>query len=299
MRRYRFITIATVLLALLSLGGCRSSSPPAESGRRYEVRGQVLGVRPEIREIRLAHEEIPGYMPAMSMSFGVKDVSLLTGLQRGDLVRATMVVTETDAWLSAIEKAGHGPVAEETEADAATTPARPAPDLLEPGQPVPDETFTDQHGRAFHLADTRGTAVALTFIYTRCPLPNFCPRMDRNFLAAQRQIAARAELRDRVQLLSVTFDPAFDTPAVLAQHASSIGADLASWRFLTADQETIDAFATRFGVAIVREVDGRVDITHNLRTAVIAPDGRIAKIFSGTDWTADELVATLAATLGS
>jgi protein SCO1/2 len=262
------------------------------------VRGQVLGVRADIREVRMAHEEIPGYMPAMRMSFGVRDVALLQGLTRGDLVRATLTVTDDDAWLSAIEKTGHAEVRPGPEEEAAAAAAAAPHELLEPGQPVPDEEFFDQNGERLKLADLQGRALALTFIYTRCPLPTFCPLMDRQFLAAQQKVAG-TPLEGRVTFLTVTFDPAFDTPAVLRQHAVRIGADLASWRFLTADQATIDRFAGRFGVSVIREEDGLADITHNLRTAVIGPDGRLATILPGGDWTPDQLVAALAAALGS
>jgi protein SCO1/2 len=292
MRRF---VIFLMLCGLLPIMSCGKPAPPPE--RTHEVTGQVLGVRPEIREVRLAHDEIPGYMPAMAMSFAVKDPSLLQGLQRGDMVRATLVVTDTDAWLSSIDRTGHAPVVEAADTDEAQSPAAPPPDLLEPGQPVPDLTFTDQDDRTFMLAGVRGRAVALTFIYTRCPLPNFCPRMDRLFLAVQKEVAGRQDLRGRVQLVSVSFDPAFDTPAVLKQHAASIGADLDSWRFVTADPGAIDSFATRFGVSIVRETNGTLEITHNLRTAVIGPDGRLLKVFPGSDWTPQQVVAELAAAL--
>jgi protein SCO1/2 len=290
--------VRLVLLPFLvffgSGAGCRAAD---RAGKTYPVTGQVLGIRPDIRELRLAHDEIPGYMPAMSMSFAVKDLRLLDGLSRGDLVRGTLVVTETDAWLSTLDRTGHQPVPESADEAGASGPAAAPAELVEPGQPVPEATFTDQDGKPYDIHGARGRAVALTFIYTRCPLPTFCPRMDRQFLAAQNAIAARPDLRGRVQLLTISFDPAFDTPAVLRQHAASLGADLSSWRFLTADAETVERFATRFGVSIVREGDGTADITHNLRTAVIGPDGRVVEIYTGGDWTPEQLVADLAAAL--
>ncbi len=273
----------------------------APAQKEYPLRGQVLAVRPDIREVRISHEEIPGYMAAMTMSFGVKDAAELAGLGRGDVVAATLVVTDTDAWLIGLKKVGHAEV-EESEAGAsgsASAPARPAPELLEPGQAVPDEAFVDQNGQPFSLAAARGKAVALTFIYTRCPLPNFCPRMDRHFLAAQRLVAARPSLEGRVQFVSVSFDPAFDTPPVMKQHMASIGADASSWHFVTADQDTIERFATRFGVSIVREDAGTLEIVHNLRTAILAPDGRLVTILNGGDWTPEQLLSQLAAILTS
>ncbi len=292
------MTRATPLLLLL-LTGAACAPGPTPAQKTYPLRGQVLAVRPDIREVRVSHEAIPGYMEAMTMSFSVRDAAELAGLARGDLVSATLVVTDSDAWLSDLRKVGHAEVKDDDE-DAASSPAaRPAPELLEPGQPVPEEAFVDQDGRPFSLASVKGKAVALTFIYTRCPLPNFCPRMDRHFLAAQRMVATRPGLKDKVLFVSISFDPSFDTPPVLRQHMASIGADPASWRFVTGDQQAIERFSTRFGVSIVREEAGSLEIVHNLRTAVVAPDGRLVTILTGGDWTPEQLVAALAATLAS
>jgi protein SCO1/2 len=301
---------AWVVLGAGVLAGCWTG--PSTEQRNYELRGQVVALRPEIREVRLAHDEIPGYMPAMTMSFGVKDPRLLQPLERGDLIRATLVVTSDDAWLAAVEKTGHAAVPEPGPEAAESAAAPPPPDLLDPGQAVPDERFTDHTGRPFSLSDLRGRAVAVTFTYTRCPLPTFCPLMDRRFAETQRLVQARDDLRGRVQLLSVTLDPAFDTPAVLFDHARSLGADPATWRFVTGAHETLDRFATRFGVSVVRETGGGTGsggpgagstsgagaITHNLRTAVIAPDGRLSQVFAGAEWTAETLVEALVSVQG-
>lgn len=286
---------SSLLAVSLLVAGCGSTSPDV---RTYEVRGQVLGVRPEIREVMLAHEEIVGYMPPMSMSFGVKDAALLSGLQRGDLIRATLHVAETDAWLSTIEKTGHAEVTPEPE--PGTDPAKPAggpTTLLEPGQPVPETTLTDQDGKPFSIADARGKAVALTFIYTRCPLPTFCPLMDRHFAAAQRLIENRPDLRGRARLVSVSFDPTYDTPTVLREHAARVGAKPDAWRFVTADVDVIDGFALAFGVSVIRDEKDAANIVHNLRTAVVGPDGRVRTILSGGDWTPEQLVRELASSL--
>jgi protein SCO1/2 len=276
-------------------GGC-GTTPPEE--RNYEIRGQIVGLRQDTREVRLAHEDIPGLMQGMTMSFGVQEGESLEGLQLGDLVRATLIVSDFNARLAGIERTGHAPLEKDANPDPlASPPARPPLDLLEPGQPVPDQSFIDQDGQPFSLASTRGRAVALTFIYTRCPLPDFCPLMDRNFLAAQRAVEARTDLQGRVQFLSVSFDPEFDTPPVLRRHAETLGAHLDTWRFLTAGPDAIDDFATRFGVSVAREDGGT--LAHNLRTAVIGPDGLVLVLLSGTDWTAAQLVSELAAALKS
>lgn len=287
--------IRGLILVLLLLAGACGKTPPQ---RTYELKGQVLGVRTDVREVRIAHEDIPGLMPGMMMSFAVRDGRLIDGLQPGDLVEGTLVVVDTDAWLSRIERVGHAPIPEETAAAEAESALATAPiDLLEPGEPVPDATFRDQADDAFTFSDAHGKAVALTFIYTRCPLPTFCPRLDRNFRTAQQLAARRGDLRGKTQLLTISFDPAFDTPDVLRAHATALGADLTSWKFLTADKNTVEQFATQFGVSTIADDGG--GITHNMRTAIIGPDGRLRQILNGSDWTPDDLVTALAAALAS
>jgi protein SCO1/2 len=229
-------------------------------------------------------------MDAMTMSFAVRDRRLLDGRARGDLVRGTLAVTGSDAWVSALERTGTAPVVDDTE-----PPAGPAPalTLLEPGQPVPDEIFVDQDGKPWRPSSLAGMAYAMTFIYTRCPLPTYCPMMDRNFRSAQQEIAGRPGVRDRVRLVTVSFDPDFDTPVVLKKHAESIGADLSTWVFVTAVPSIVDGFAARFGLSVMRGDREFADITHNLRTAVVAPSGKLVKVYNGNDWTAAQLVADL------
>ncbi|HEX5475717.1 MAG TPA: SCO family protein [Vicinamibacterales bacterium] len=280
--------IATLFLLMgaggLLLAGCGRRAP------RYELQGQVLALsaspasgRPEVT---VKHKDIRGFMPAMTMAYRVKDARLLSGLAPGDLVTATLVVDGDDAYLSAITKTGTAPLPA-----AGLVPH--VMDLLEPGDRVPDVPLTDQDGHPVRLSDWHGQVVAVTFIYTRCPLPNFCPLMDRNFKAVQAQVERDAVLAGHVHLLSVSFDPAHDTPAVLKTHASALGADTRVWTFATAPVPTIDAFASRFGVSVMRQTDRTQSVTHNLRTAVIDPEGRLVTIHSGNDWTPDTLVTDL------
>jgi protein SCO1/2 len=145
------------------------------------------------------------------------------------------------------------------------------------------------------LSAWRGSAVVVTFIYTQCPLPDFCPLLDRRFAAIQAAAADDPALAGRVRLLSVSFDPDTDTPEVLTAHAAKVGA-LGDWHFATAPREVVDRFAASFGVNVIREADRT--ITHNLRTAVIGPDGRVAVLRSGNDWTADDVLADLRQALG-
>lgn len=264
-------------LALVLVAGCSRA-------REYELRGQVLSVDRDRQEITVKHEDIVGFMPAMTMPFRVKDPSELESRVPGELIRATLIVGDGDVHLEGVTRTGEAPLTE--------TPP-PKFDLLQPGEVVPDEPFVDQNGASRRLSDWRGKAVAVTFIYTRCPLPDFCPRMDQHFAAVRKEVASDPALRDRVHLLSISFDPEFDRPPVLKAHAARAGTDGRGWSFVTGDRDDIDRFASRFGVSIIREDQSRQEIVHNLRTLVIDPKGRLVRVFSGNDWTPPVLIDTL------
>jgi len=277
----RAVVLATFLIVAI---GCSQAEPP----RSYELQGQVLVVRPETDEILVKHEDIKGFMPAMTMPYKVKDRALLNGRAPGDLITATLQVEPELAWLSAITKTGSAPIPE----DAITKiPAAANISLLKPGDVVPDTPLLDQEGVPLALSDLRDTAVVVTFIYTRCPLPQFCPLMDRRFGEIQSLVAGTDTLRGRVRLVSISFDPAHDTPAVLRAHAAKVSANPSVWRFATAGEEVVDRMAATFGVNVMREKDGTV--THNLRTAVIDPQGRVVSIHDSNAWTAASIVNEL------
>jgi protein SCO1/2 len=143
------------------------------------------------------------------------------------------------------------------------------------------------------MGSLRGHRVALTFTYTRCPMPDFCPLMDKQFAQLQAEVSKTPELAD-VRLVSATLDPEFDTPAVLAQHAKALGADSRRWHFVTGDRDEVLAFAKRFGV-VTEPGEPGTPVVHNLRTAVIDAQGRLVKAYSGSAWSPAELVADLRA----
>lgn len=273
-------TAVALLLVAVALG-CTPS-------REYELRGQVLAVDAERGELTIRHDDIPGFMPGMTMPFKVTDPNGMQGRVPGDLVRATLVVKETEAYLSRVERVGHVPLQEDDVPPAASP-------IAMPGDIAPDMRFVDQSGQERRLSDFRGSVVAVTFIYTRCPVPNFCPLMDRNFATVQRELAATGGPGQRAHLVSVSFDPEFDTPAVLAAHAARVGADTNSWSFVTGTREELEPFAKAFGVTMIRSDADQIEIIHNLRTAVIDPQGRIVTIFSGNDWTPTDLLRAMRA----
>jgi len=272
-------------LAALALGlaaACRAAPPP----KQYALTGQVLAVHTDPPRLTVRHDDIEGLMPGMTMTFEVRPASLLSGRTAGELVRATLEVTDATGVLVAITHVGLAPVPD--------SPAGAlAAGLLETGDVVPDTALIDQDDRRRPFSEWRGHLTVVTFTYTRCPLPAFCPLMDQNFATLQRAIAEDGRLRGRVRLVSVTVDPDFDTPAVLRAHAARRRADPAVWTFLTGDRLTVERFAARFGVSVLRESPAAADITHNLRTAIVGPDGRVRQIHTGNAWTPGSLLANL------
>jgi protein SCO1/2 len=276
----------------LVIAGAAAGCSRQPEARTYELKGQILVVRPETNEVLVKHEDIPGFMPAMTMPYVVKDPRLLEDRAAGDLITATLQVDPALAHLTAITKTGSAPLPD----DARTTiPAAAGVELLKPGDVVPDTVLTDQDARSITLQAFKGSATAVTFIYTRCPLPQYCPLMDRRFAEVQQLGATDPSIRGKFRLLSVSFDPKFDRAAVLRQHARTLDADPAVWTFATADEAVVDRFAARFGVNVIRESNDT--ITHNLRTAVIAPSGRVTALLDSNAWTAEDLIRELKAAL--
>lgn len=268
-----------LMAACLAASGCAPS-------REYELVGQVLAVDPARQEITVRHEDIRGFMPGMTMPFKVKEGQLLDGRMPGDLIKATLVVKDSQGYLSAISTTGHTALTE-------PVPPRAPLDVLEPGDLVADVQLTDARGKPHGLTDWRGRLLVVTFTYTRCPLPDFCPRMDRHLAAVQRDVLADSSLRERIRLLSVSVDPKHDTPQVLSVHARKVAADPAVWRFATGEPDAIGKFVSQFGVSVIRDGANGNDIVHNMRTAVIGVDGRLLKVFNGTDWKPEEFMRTL------
>jgi protein SCO1/2 len=255
--------------------------------KQYPIDGQILAVALERKELTIKHNDIAGLMPAMTMSFPVSDPKLLEGRTPGELVTGTLEVDDAFGKIIALTHVGSAPMPEVESTMAAL--------LLSVGDPVPDAALIDQANQRRSLSEWHGSFAIVTFIYTQCPLPNFCPLMDQNFRTLQGELADDPVLRGRVKLITITFDPAHDTPAVLAEHARKLKADPAVWTMLTGDQVTIDRVAARFGISAFRPTDGPAQITHNLRTAIISPDGKLLQVYSGNEWTPGTILSDLRA----
>ena len=274
---------ALILFAALAGFACRA---PAPAPRTFELKGQILAIDQARQEITVSHADIPGFMPAMTMPYKVRDANLLKGRTPGELIGATLVVEESDAYLQSIRHEGVAALPDER-------PAARAMDLLGVGEAVRDGELVDPSGARRSLGDWRGQVLAVTFVYTRCPLPNFCPLIDRHFAAVQEQVRSSSDLQGRVHLVSVTLDPDYDTPAVLLRHAGQLKADPAVWSLLTGSREQIETFASQFGVSVVRENAQPSELVHNLRTAVIDGNGRLVTMLSGGEWEPAALIAEI------
>jgi protein SCO1 len=279
----RFHKIFTLLL-LFALPACGSND------REYTLQGQILSIEPNRLQADIKHEEIKGFMAAMTMPYKVRDAKELADLKPGDLITSTLVVVSNDAYLKDVKRVGEAPL--EAAAGGAAPSASSGFELLRPGEAVPDVPLVDEEGRKTTLSSLKGHTVVLTFIYTQCPLPTFCPLMDRHFVTIQERLKADPAL-SRVHLATVSFDPVTDTPAVLKKHAAQLGADTSRWTFFTGDRDDIDRFASRFGVTIARDLTDPKNITHNLRTVIIDADGKLVKAYTGNEWTPDQILADL------
>jgi protein SCO1/2 len=283
----------SLALALGLAPGCRRAGPPADA-QRYPIQGRVVAVDAARHRVTLAHAEIPGFMPAMTMAFevGGQDTALLPAMAAGDAVVATLVFAGSSYWLE-------GLVVTKPALGVPGAPARAAPREPQPGDAAPDVALVDESGRALRLADYRGKALALCFIYTRCPLPDFCPFLMRSFARAHAALVADPELARRTALLSVSFDVEHDTPQVLRAYGlpfQKTRPPFTHWRLASGRLGELRKLALAYGLEF-DEHEGY--FTHNLRTAVLAPDGRLRRLMHGNDWQPQELVAELRAAAGS
>ena len=272
------------LLLAFGLTACHAPSPPGVHA--YSGHGTVEAIAGDHHRVTLHHEAIPGYMAEMTMEYPVRDDHLLDGLSVGDTIDFTLQAGPDDAWIDSVHRTGH---ADEAAVRGGALPEIPA--TLKPGDPVPNVELFAENGRLVHLADFRGNAVVLTFFFTRCPLPTYCPLMNRNFAQARALLLAASGAPSNWQFLSVSFDPAFDTPQTLASYATAFrGSDADRWLFASLSPEALGTLAAPLGLVVMRQGNG---ISHNLRTIVIDPQGHLFHQFNDNTWTAQQLEETV------
>ncbi len=291
-----FWPLAILFIFLLAVAASLSSI--WRSGARvrtYPAQGVVKEMDLVQRTVTIAHEAIPGFMPAMTMPFAVTDARELRAVTNGDTVSFRITVTAKDGWIDHLQKITPAPATEVVTDPRQLTNGnfRLVRDVepLNVGEPLPDYGFTNELGQPVRLAAFRGQALAITFIFTRCPFPTFCPRMSQLFHDTLAVLAKNPAAPTNVHFLTVSFDPEYDTPATLRAYAEAHGYDSQRWNFLTGALIDITALADAFGMKFWHEGAG---LNHNLRTAVIDSQGRLQKVLVGNAWTADVLAAELA-----
>lgn len=280
-RHAHCVFYASCIAFFLALSACSEE-------RVYDVQGRIVGFG-DGSTLIVEHGDIPGLMPAMTMSFNVRDSVDLDTLHVGDAIGFDLHVGDESTWIVDIRVLPDDAVPAHPAGtrDAQTTSAT---ELLEAGDPVPDVPLLTHADTTLYLSQLEGRSVVLTFIYTRCPLPDYCPRMVENFVHLQNRV--NEEGLGPLHFVSVSFDPEYDTPAVLREYAGRYDADLSSWTFATGDSSTVASLAHQFGVYYSTQGG---EIVHNLSTAVIGPDGRIRRIWRGNDWTVDQVWSALRA----
>jgi protein SCO1/2 len=276
----REVLLWLVCLFMAVWPACRHSNE-----KHYEFKGKIVAVAPDKHQVTVSHEDVKGYMPGMTMPFTVRDQIDLNDIAPNDMVTATLVVDGSHTWLQDLI------VTRVSE----NTPALPAVTMAKEGDEVPNFTLRNQNNREIHIRDYRGKALLLTFIYTRCPVPEYCTLMSDNFAQIDRTLGQDPEVYGKTHLLSISIDPAYDTPEVLKSYGAAHteryeNETFAHWEFAGGTNEQVKKIAEYFGLTYFPEKD---QIIHALRTVIVSPDGKIAKIYSGNDWKPEEVVGEM------
>jgi protein SCO1/2 len=287
------LATAAVLAVIVFLGGCRGGSSDASGGapdqqagvKQYNIRGVVVSSNAKTGEVTVDTQAIPGYMGAMTMPYTLRQPNIATELHPGDTITAVLTPTNDADYLDQIVVVAQ-----------ARPDYKPAVTFndLEPGETIPNFEFRNQDDRMIQLSRFKGKVLLLTFIYTRCPLPNFCVRMSRNFAKIDKALQKDPALYAKTQLLSVSFDPAYDTPKVLRSYGGAYTGNysketFAHWDFAAPTEKELPKVLQFFDIGATPEKDKT--ITHSLSTVVIAPDGKLYKWYPGNEWMPEQVLA--------
>ena len=283
----RVLKIALVLL-VFTASQCSGTKP--ENEKRYPLTGKVIALNKTEKTATINHDEIPGYMESMTMEFKVKNDSDLDKMKPGDRISGDLVVTDTSSWIEIMAI---------TQGGAELTPTTIVPGEPKPGDQITDFTLVNQDGKPIRLSQYRGRSVALTFVYTRCPQPDQCTLMSTNFAAIEKELQQQKDVYAKTHLLSITFDPEYDTPKVMRSYGASHSGRYSDevfkhWEFATGSAEQVKAIAEYFGVRSFKDsATGKEELIHSLRTAVIDPQGRLVKLYRGNEWKPADIAADL------
>jgi protein SCO1/2 len=266
---------AILLFTILVFGSPGCSRKDATPEQRYDLSGKIVTVDRSTHELTIQHEDIPRLMKGMTMPFRVNDAWVFDAAHAGDSVTATLVIAGDSSHLENVV----------VTQNPGTTPEQPGIRLPQVGDAVPNFTFTNQDGKKLKMSQLRGKAVLLTFIYTRCPLPDYCIRMSNNFGRIAKQLKQQPGLFDKTELLSISFDPEYDTPRVLREYGENYTGEVdpkfIHWQFVTASPDEVKKTVDFFGLSYIPNGG---QLVHSLRTAVVGPDGKIVHLFNGNEW---------------
>lgn len=277
-------TALLILIAAFALIPAACKKAPAPQAKRYHLVGTVISIDTAHGSANIDGQEVPGFMAAMAMPYPVHDSKALAALSPGDQITADIVVTDTDSYLENIV------VTKKAASPANTTGPSHSP---QPGEKVPDFALINQDGKRIRLRSYQGEVLLVTFIYTRCPFPTFCPLVSRNFAQIYAQLRNDPAIGSRkIRLLSVSFDPKHDTPAALKRYAESFKSTTGRkpfdrWEFAAVPAKELPKVAGFFGLYYSLSGD---QIVHSLSTSVISPDGTIYKWYDGNTWKPADLL---------
>ncbi|MGI4852570.1 MAG: SCO family protein [Janthinobacterium lividum] len=282
----KYIGVTALLAACLVAQGCKRSTEELKLGTEtYSLKGTIVAVDGEHGEVTLQHDAVPGFMPAMTMPYKLVYGNSTSELHRGDVIRARLLVEKTpdgdyrNARLDELAVLGQ-----------ARPDFKPQSNyhVPTPGDVVPDFHFINQDDKQVSIKDFRGKSLLITFIYTRCPLGDFCPKMSRNFAEIQTALRKDSALLDRSQLLSLSFDPGFDTPSILRAYGQSYtdGQGFGHWQFAAPAAKSLDTVERYFNLGAT---GSGASITHSLSTVLVGPDGKIAAWYPGNGWSPTEV----------
>jgi len=279
--RNRLISRGTIASAILI--GILFATSCTGRAKKYPLRGNVLSKNPATNEITVKHEDIPGFMPAMTMPYKVKDPAVVQELQPGDVIAAEVVTANngSDYWLEDVR------ITDQSARQSAK--AAVAVHRLDVGEQVPNIPLTNQDGKSFRLGDFRGKALLITFIYTRCPMPTFCPRLSGQFAKIQGDLSKTPDEFAKTHLVTISFDPKYDTPPVLRKYGLAYlddkPAGFSHWDFASTNPSDLRKLADAFGLEYFEEDN---QISHTMDIVLISPEGKIVKYWA-TEWTTAEL----------
>lgn len=289
----KFLLTLAVFALAVSFGCQKPETAPDETKvKRYPIKGKVVSVDREKKRAKVEHEEIPGFMEAMTMDFPIHEDWVWEDLKPTVEIQAELVVDSSRKdpyWLEKIAIVALPGAGQEI-------PAAAKPSQI--GKTIPDFTLTNQDGKKIKASDYRGKALAITFIYRECPLPEYCIKMSQHFSDMANRIAADAQAKQNTRLLSISFDPDRDTPEKLKTYGLGyLGKDpkddFTVWQLAVGTDAEVRTIADFFGLKYEVDQNDKAQINHSLVTAVISADGKVTQVFNGGRWTPDEVMNEL------